>query len=441
MRICGDATLADLDLTEHQVVMIAHNDTAHRHLHLMVNRVHPGTGKAWHTGNDYARLEKSVAKQARTFDLLVVPGRHNSPEAFRDRPIHVKNGEFQMHGRTGGPKPKDRWSIEEIKSRRHQLQPIFAGARSWDQLSSLLAKEGLGVSKKGQGIIIADAFGYMKLSDLGKDVRLKALEGLYRESFAAFDQRRALHDELEAQRAIELEAQQPDMPTKPATATGAAEDDDIMDDAVHETLVDKETLPTAKTTRLRHSTGGDRASLSYEVKDTSSPPRDLDDDEKQLLREEARRRREEEREQQRAQRRAQNAAAASASGDEAAESQPDFHVNSAAAPEPQMAEAPDDNQLARSEAFAKLSAAREALDFTYSLGSLADEDQLARAREDVARAEEDLARHQTMVEWVNKGVAEKLAELANKPKPKTPPAAAVEPDLDDDYEDEEEMGR
>jgi hypothetical protein len=190
MRQCGDLTLADLELHEHQVSFVAHNDTEHRHLHMVINRVHPGTGKAWHTGKDFARLERSVAKQAKAFDLMFVPGRHNSPELFKDKPIHVRNSEFRMHERLGGDKPKDRWSFEEIKSRRLQLNTIFEGARSWDQLTALLKQEGLTVSRKGQGIIVSDAFGYMKLSDLGKQVRLGGLEERYNETFHAFSLRK-----------------------------------------------------------------------------------------------------------------------------------------------------------------------------------------------------------------------------------------------------------
>ncbi|WP_414463315.1 relaxase/mobilization nuclease domain-containing protein [Hyphomicrobium sp. DY-1] len=439
MRLCGDTTLADLELTEHQVVMIAHNDTAHRHLHLMINRVHPGTGKAWHTGKDYARIEKSVAKQAKTFDLIYVPGRHNAPEQMKDRPIRVKNGEFQMHGRKGGPIPKDRWTVDEIKSRRLQLQPIFAGARSWDQLTSLLSKEQLTIAKKGQGIIIADASGYMKLSDLGKEIRLKGLEAIFHESFDSFAERRALHEELEAQRTTAREARRTtDLATATAPTTTATDDEDITDATVHETLVDKPASPTAKKTRLRHSTGGDKPGAAYEEDDTASPTRDLDDDEKQRLREEARQRRDEEREQQRAERRAQSAAAAS-SDDEANAAEPDFHRIPATVSEPAMAQEPqDEQQIARSAAFEKLAAAREALDFAYSLGSLADRDQLDRAKDEVAQAEEDLARHQTLVEWNNKAITEKLAALNASGKPKAP---ALPPEPDDELEDEEEMGR
>lgn len=80
MRDVADRALIDLGLQDHQAVLAAHRDTAHRHLHIMVNRVHPETGKAWHTGKDWERLERSIARQALERGFLMVEGRHNTPE-------------------------------------------------------------------------------------------------------------------------------------------------------------------------------------------------------------------------------------------------------------------------------------------------------------------------------------------------------------------------
>ena len=60
-----DRMLSDLGLEDHQAFLVAHNDTAHQHVHVMINRVHPETGKAWHPSHDYARIEKSLRHQER----------------------------------------------------------------------------------------------------------------------------------------------------------------------------------------------------------------------------------------------------------------------------------------------------------------------------------------------------------------------------------------
>jgi hypothetical protein len=45
MERAADSYLRHMGLDEHQVVYLAHNDTEHAHIHIVVNRVHPETGK------------------------------------------------------------------------------------------------------------------------------------------------------------------------------------------------------------------------------------------------------------------------------------------------------------------------------------------------------------------------------------------------------------
>jgi len=54
LRQVVDRTLKDLGLEQHQALMVAHNDTDHQHVHVMVNRVHPETERAWARDFDYA---------------------------------------------------------------------------------------------------------------------------------------------------------------------------------------------------------------------------------------------------------------------------------------------------------------------------------------------------------------------------------------------------
>lgn len=188
MRLVADQALADLGLTEHQAVLAAHRDTRHRHLHILVNRVHPETGRAWHTGKDWERLERSIARQALELGFLKVDGRHNTPEKMADASKRVRDSEYQMARKTSDV-PRDRWSKDQIAVHRLQLGPVFDQARSWDHLTRLLATKGLSLSRKGQGLVIGDGDGFMKLSDLGKDIRLKSLEAIYREPFAQYERR------------------------------------------------------------------------------------------------------------------------------------------------------------------------------------------------------------------------------------------------------------
>ncbi len=52
----GRDALKALGMQDHQAVMISHTDTPHPHVHVIVNRVHPETGKAINVYKDYEKL-------------------------------------------------------------------------------------------------------------------------------------------------------------------------------------------------------------------------------------------------------------------------------------------------------------------------------------------------------------------------------------------------
>lgn len=76
----GREALAVLKMQDHQALMISHTDTAHPHLHVIVNRIHPETGKAINVYKDqeklqawalgYERRQGKVYCQARAFNAL-----------------------------------------------------------------------------------------------------------------------------------------------------------------------------------------------------------------------------------------------------------------------------------------------------------------------------------------------------------------------------------
>src|SRR5262245_66540839 len=45
MTRAADSYLRHMGWDDHQAVYLAHNDTPHAHIHLIVNRIHPETGK------------------------------------------------------------------------------------------------------------------------------------------------------------------------------------------------------------------------------------------------------------------------------------------------------------------------------------------------------------------------------------------------------------
>ena len=75
MERVADRVLAALRLQEQQVVIVAHKDREHAHVHLLVNRVHPETGKVWSRWQDQRIVQQVLREEERALGLRQVPGK------------------------------------------------------------------------------------------------------------------------------------------------------------------------------------------------------------------------------------------------------------------------------------------------------------------------------------------------------------------------------
>jgi len=69
------AALQVLEMQDHQAVFVAHNDTAHRHVHVIVNRVHPETLKAANNYRDQQKLSAWALEQERAQNRIYCKAR------------------------------------------------------------------------------------------------------------------------------------------------------------------------------------------------------------------------------------------------------------------------------------------------------------------------------------------------------------------------------
>lgn len=69
------AALKVLEMQDHQAVFVAHNDTAHRHVHVIVNRVHPETGLAKNNYRDQQKLSAWALEQERAQNRIYCKAR------------------------------------------------------------------------------------------------------------------------------------------------------------------------------------------------------------------------------------------------------------------------------------------------------------------------------------------------------------------------------
>jgi len=168
MQMVADRVLADLGLAEHQALLVAHQDRAHPHVHIMVNRVHPRTGRAWDRWQDQPKIQRTLRVLERELGLREVAGRlyHLDGQEPPER-APLTSGERRQAERSGVPAFPDR-----VRAHLAELR----AARSWEQLEATLARHGLRLERKGQGLVITDGKQQVKASRVARDLSLRRLE-------------------------------------------------------------------------------------------------------------------------------------------------------------------------------------------------------------------------------------------------------------------------
>jgi MobA/VirD2-like, nuclease domain len=100
-------TLKALGLDGHEVLMVSHNDEPHPHIHLIVNRVHPETGKAATLSNDHLTLSRWAEDYEKRHGRIFCEQRVKNNEARR-------KGQFVKDRRSLGLGHFHRWRRDRI---------------------------------------------------------------------------------------------------------------------------------------------------------------------------------------------------------------------------------------------------------------------------------------------------------------------------------------
>lgn len=98
----ADQFIAKMGWQEHQAVYIGHNDTAHPHIHIILNRVHPETGRMLDDRNDYKRAQGWALEYEKEHGRILCEkrleyehgrdGPQRSPEAANENvPHHIRD--------------------------------------------------------------------------------------------------------------------------------------------------------------------------------------------------------------------------------------------------------------------------------------------------------------------------------------------------------------
>lgn len=97
-------------LQDHQILMVIHNDTGHRHIHALVNRVHPQTGLAATLKLDHQKFSRWAERYEKEHGKVWCQER-------------VKNNQARDHARSAGGKGK---FIKDSRSQRSDSAAAFA---------------------------------------------------------------------------------------------------------------------------------------------------------------------------------------------------------------------------------------------------------------------------------------------------------------------------
>ncbi|HEX6371135.1 MAG TPA: relaxase/mobilization nuclease domain-containing protein [Longimicrobium sp.] len=164
----ADRLIRDLELEEYQVLIFAHKDRAHPHLHFVVNRVHPERHTLWRTWKDYPRIERSLRAQEQELGLRIVPGWNSVVVRSEDGGLRVppeyETGFQRVYPRSG----PGRGSADFLREVTARAAPVLEQSRSWAELERGLAEHGLALRAKGGGFTLTDGTRQVKASDVGR---------------------------------------------------------------------------------------------------------------------------------------------------------------------------------------------------------------------------------------------------------------------------------
>ncbi len=162
LRRVEAALCAKLGFSEHQRIAVVHRDTDNTHMHIAINKVHPTRFTVQSPRRDFKALAEGCAELEKS--LVLRPDNH--------QPTGKTKGERQagdMEAMTGQ---------ESLLGwiRRECLDGMKA-AVSWEALHSELAKAGLALALRGNGMVITDQAGNrVKASDADRSFSKANLE-------------------------------------------------------------------------------------------------------------------------------------------------------------------------------------------------------------------------------------------------------------------------
>jgi hypothetical protein len=165
LRQVADRALAELGLADHQAILVAHDDRAHAHVHIVVNRVHPDTLAVWDRWRDQTTLQRVLADLERALGVREL--------SAHDRAVdRVSPGS----GPADAARHRDRAAERAFAEQLRTLLPEVRASRTWQELRERLAAHDLQLERRAKGLVITDGSMTIRASALAADVSFARLE-------------------------------------------------------------------------------------------------------------------------------------------------------------------------------------------------------------------------------------------------------------------------
>lgn len=159
-------TLQMAGLADYQALIMGHGDTPHRHFHVMLNRVHPDTSKAWKTTEDYRKFDRIMRQLSDEYGFEYVPA-HQFNADLTDELQQLPDSKAHRASKRGANTARVKWSKAAAREMGEHLSETLDRAGGVADLEHAAASLGLQFEAKGGGYVLGNADGYATLSSLG----------------------------------------------------------------------------------------------------------------------------------------------------------------------------------------------------------------------------------------------------------------------------------
>ena len=193
MTEAADAALRKLGLEKHQAWIVAHKDGGADHLHLMVNRVSPRSGKVWKVEWDYPKLWEVMRTQEARHGFRV-----NGAAKMQDLWREKNQGTFTSQRARNEERPHALRAWEEYTDMSFReaadkaVGDSIAEASGWAEVEAALAKHELRLEPRYEkGMVMAIGEDYLAMSTVRPAFSRPNLEARFGQTWNEYQKEQA----------------------------------------------------------------------------------------------------------------------------------------------------------------------------------------------------------------------------------------------------------